>query len=226
MNELFAYKVEKFGAPANAEPFDAAAALQWRNKLPNGLLELWQEYGIGMWANGKFQFCRPDRYDSIVETIFQGDHQFQPSRTHLFGFGAFGDLLLWNEDLQNIAISLPYLRGSADVSEPDFKAYDQNVAISSTLTRIEADTSLTLFENTSSAPPIFNKCRRRFGELEPGECYGLFPALALGGSTDINSVKRVKALEHFSILAQLGPVRLVDYSGGSTRYIRNLGAQG
>ena len=226
MNEDFEYLVKKNGPQAHSQPFDERDATFWAGRLPSGLIEFWRAFGVGTWAGGKFQFCRPDRYAEIVRIVLADDSDFNAEQTHLFGFGAFGDLLLWNEKRQRLSINLPYLEATADATQANWKAIDPNIACTSTLVRVGRDDQFTLFENTDSAAPLFKKCAQRLGEPEPGECYGLFPALALGGSTDINSVKRVKALEHFSILAQLGPVRLVDYSGGSTRYIRNLGAQG
>lgn len=57
-----------------------------------------------------------------------------------------------------------------------------------------------------------------------GECYGFFPALEIGGVSLVENTRKVKALEHFTFLAQLGPVRLFDYSSGRQQFVRELGA--
>jgi hypothetical protein len=51
----------------------------------------------------------------------------------------------------------------------------------------------------------------RHGALEPGEIYGFFPALQLGGTYADENLRRVRSAKHFAILAQLErfkPIRL------------------
>jgi hypothetical protein len=69
-----------------------------------------------------------------------------------------------------------------------------------------------MYDNSAKSALMFKKCIKRLGKLKHGECYGLVLALALGGSADLDSVRRVKALEHFTFLAQLGQVDLVDFN--------------
>ncbi len=226
MNEDFAYLVETLGPPAGAPPVAATALRQWDGRLPSGLLELWAEYGRGSWAKGKFQLCDPDDFADLVATLLQGDPEFAPAETHLVGYGAFGDLVLWHETREDLQISLPYLRGTASCVAADWQRSDANVALSAPLMEIGEPGAFTLFEGEKTATPMFARCAKQHGALAPGECYGLFPALALGGICSTDGVKRVKAREHFALLAQLGPVRLVEYQPDTIRFIRELGRRG
>lgn len=70
-----------------------------------------------------------------------------------------------------------------------------------------------------SCLPCKVDCQRHLGE-----CYGFFPALEIGGVSLVENTRKVKALEHFTFLAQLGPVRLFDYSSGRQQFVRELGA--
>lgn len=224
MNEDFAYVIEKLGPLQQATKIAPAATRKWMGRLPSGLLELWVEYGVGSWDRCKFQLCDPDDYAGVVDMMLQGDAEFSPEQTHLVGFGAFGDLVLWHETRENLEISLPYLRGSAACYRDGWKPSDANVAITNPLLHVREKEAYTLFSG-EKATPMFSQCARQHGRLAMGECYGLFPALALGGTSDPKNVKRVKAREHFALLAQLGPIQLVDYrSSGGMRVIRQLGA--
>lgn len=224
MNEDFAYVIEKLGPPQQARKIDPAAAQKWAGRLPSGLLELWVDHGIGSWDRCRFQLCDPDDYAGVVDTMLHDDAEFSSVQTHLIGFGAFGDLVLWHETRENLEISLPYLRGSAVCHRPGWKPSDANVAITNPLLHIREKEAYTLFSG-DKATPIFSQCVKQHGRLAMGECYGLFPALALGGTSDPKNVKRVNAREHFALLAQLGPIRLVDYrSRGGVSVIRELGA--
>ena len=55
---------------------------------------------------------------------------------------------------------------------------------------------------------FFAAAAAKHGKLEPGEAYGFFPALQLGGAYRIENLRRVRAAEHFAILAQLEPFKL------------------
>ena len=64
------------------------------------------------------------------------------------------------------------------------------------------------FEHTENSKPLFTRALRKCGALEFGECYGFFPALGLGGLGVLSELRRVRALEHFAIIAQLEPIEL------------------
>jgi hypothetical protein len=195
-----------------------------RNRLPSGLFDFWHEVGVGSWLGGKFQFCSPNQYRAIVDLIFKGDPQFQASRTHLYGYTAFGELWLWNEDYQRVEINLPRLWAVSPVTSHDWTPRDPDRALLAPLSRLERGATADWREDTDAAPLLFERVRQALGELEPGECYGFAPALQLGGVATLEAAQRLPALEHFAILAQLGPIALVDHSGPDQRFVRALGA--
>jgi hypothetical protein len=224
MNQSFQQMINKYGEPQNAIALDAKDIQILISHIPPFLLDLWKVYGIGMWADGKFQFCNPLDYSGVVQLLLKNDPQFLPHQTYLYGFSAFGDLLLWNETYQRLSIDLVYQTASAGCTRANWKPGDPNNAIIPTLMRIDDKDHLTLFENTPNAPPLFKKIVKALGRVSLGECYGMFPALPLGGTLQVSSFKRVKALEHFAFLAQLGPINLIDYAGGKSRTVRQLGS--
>ena len=122
MTSVFNALVDKYGAPTNAVSIAPAELDALAGRLPPELLEFWQKYGLGMWLNGKFQFCRPADYADIVEQIFEGDPDLLPPATHLVGFSAFGELLLWNEQHKRVLVDLVWL--TARVRAFDARAPD------------------------------------------------------------------------------------------------------
>jgi hypothetical protein len=70
-----------------------------------------------------------------------------------------------------------------------------------------------------SGEPMYDRCCELYGAPDSGECFGFFPALAIGGISGparrVENIKRVKALEHYALLAQL-----------DTFYLTKLGPQG
>ena len=52
--------------------------------------------------------------------------------------------------------------------------------------------------------PLFDRAAKALGPLAQDEMYGFEPALALGGKADLRNLRKVKAVEHLVMLAQLG----------------------
>jgi hypothetical protein len=56
-----------------------------------------------------------------------------------------------------------------------------------------------MFENAHQ----FLSALERLGYCAYDECYGYFPALALGGSEKVENLQKVKLREHLSLLFQM-----------------------
>jgi hypothetical protein len=223
VNDVFCYLVEKYGAPQKASPLSQSELVMLHDRLPSGLLDFWREFGAGSWLSGKFQFCSPAQYKSIVDLIFRDDPQFQASRTHLYGYTAFGELWLWNEDFQRLEVSLPRLWAASPVTSHDWTPRDPDRALLAPLSRLDRGATADWREDTDATPLMFERVRRALGELDLGECYGFIPTLQLGGAATLETVRRMPALEHFAALAQLGPIALFDYSETDQHFVRTLG---
>ena len=115
----------------------------------------------------------------------------------------------------NIALPNPHLTGGLP-----FQVFP---GLGQLLVMLDQDGAADWREDSGKAPLMFQKVRSALGEVALGECYGFVPALKLGGQAKVENVRRMSALEHFSILAQLGPVELFDYSDMSQKFVRHLG---
>ena len=213
---------KKFGPPEKAEKFDPAVAARLQERVPAGLIDFLREYGIGIWLKGRFQFCSCTEYDAICHEVLDGDSQFTPEESAIFGFTAFGKVYMWNHRHKIVLkVNLARMVASADSLNKTLR--DPELDISANLTFIDKDHT-DMFADTPSAPPMFAATLKRLGELDLGEVYGFVPALAIGGSAGITSVKKMKAREHLLMLAELDRARLMNYNDGRERFIRTLGS--
>lgn len=57
--------------------------------------------------------------------------------------------------------------------------------------------------------PLFDRALKMYGPLGPNEMYGFEPALALGGKPELANIRKVKAVEHLVLLAQLGERKIM-----------------
>jgi hypothetical protein len=53
---------------------------------------------------------------------------------------------------------------------------------------------------------LFEEALKKLGPLKPDEMYGFVPAIALGGPGTLNTLQKVKTIEHLTFLSQLSPL--------------------
>ena len=62
----FAEFIDDFGQPEISCPVSAATLNKSRGRLPDRLLEYWQEYGFCHFADGLFWLTNPEDYEDIL----------------------------------------------------------------------------------------------------------------------------------------------------------------
>lgn len=199
-------------APENAE--------KYKGHLPESIFHLWNKVGLGVFWDGYFQLCEPDKYRPVLRQAFGNDPDLDPDKTYPIGFSAFGEILAWNEDHRDVRIALV----DSFVSCRWLLAPKQNIDPNITLL-----TSLLLADGASQDPldengrPLFPSVRSRLGILERGQIYGFKPILALGGNRTADSLTVYDALPHMSILAQATQLKLMDLKQYPPKLVRMIG---
>ena len=93
LNANFAYCLKKFGLPMGGEAVPPEVLAAYGGRTPSSLRDFWKQCGVGLWLDGRFQLCRPDRYQPILDMILANDPHYPPAESTLLGFTAFGRLL-------------------------------------------------------------------------------------------------------------------------------------
>jgi hypothetical protein len=218
MNYVKPGLVWDFGVPQGGEA--AVDRERYRDKVPDLMIEFWQQNGTGIILDGYFQFCEPDRYASILKLVFGGDPDIHAEQTHVLGFGAFGTIIAWNEVHQDVTIDL--VKGQ--VSCPALvngKKYDPNLAVTSQLMLLDDP---TLDEYDAHARKLFKRARLKVGKLGVGQIYGFKPILALGGNRALANLSIYEALPHMAILAQAHEMQLMDNAPFPPQPVRMIGS--
>ncbi|QDH17382.1 GAD-like domain-containing protein [Swingsia samuiensis] len=199
--------IQEYGELKNQKKVSNEICNEYEEKLPNALIQFWREYGIGTWLEGKFQFCIPSDYADIIDILFEGDPDIHPKRTHIVGFSAFGDLLIWNEDLQSCEVNLPL--STMKIPKWNYsKLGVKNYFLKAPISGLVFDRWYNYPTDNKNYTSLFKEALDVIGEITLGECYGFFPALALGGAPALKHIKKVDAKVHFNMLAQMGPLRI------------------
>lgn len=201
MDVDFEYFLETMGPPIERRYVPPTSIERYRGKLPDQLLSYWEEHGWCGYADGLFWTVDPQEYEPALEAWI-GDTPFmEQDAYHIIARSAFGDLYFWGEKSGNsLGVFAP---GSFCIpSEPRVVAAE------------EIDFEMRVFFSSLSRKgndfeELFAPALKKLGRLKPDEMYGFVPALALGGTSTLNNLQKVKAVEHLVLLAQLEPLEVI-----------------
>lgn len=204
MDESFSYffRDKGFGPAIHPRSVSPEVVERFKGRLPDQLLQYWEQFGWAGYAQGLFWLVDPDEYEPVLEAWI-GDTSFMESDAYyVIARTAFGQLFLWGtKSGQSLKIDAPWgmIFPKDDSAEVAAGRSDQLVK------------SFIAFKKKSDLDfedyldkPMFERVLKRLGPLAADEMYGFEPALAIGGRAELKNVRRVRAVEHLVILAQLG----------------------
>jgi hypothetical protein len=77
--DMFAYMVRTLGEPKYASRMSPDEAARYADRVPPALTQFWMEHGRGAYFDGLYWICDLAPFDSLLELIFEGDPEFNPS---------------------------------------------------------------------------------------------------------------------------------------------------
>ena len=229
--DVLANMIRTLGEPEHASRITAEEGARYAGRVPPALIRFWLEHGRGAYFDGLYWICDPEPFDSVLELIFAGDPEFSPSDMTVIGYTAFGDLKLWHRHRRHVNVSLL----NCTVFNPPASSWHDARTGQPFSEDFSVSNHVTSFRYVflQEDRDFFAAAAAKHGKLEPGEVYGFFPALQLGGAYRIENLRRVRAAEHFAILAQLEPFKLTRltppdppaYPYGHVEPVRFIGKQ-
>lgn len=148
------------------------------------LAELWRTDGFARYAGGLFWTVDPREFVAAI-----ADWPAIPNEAVVFARDAFGDLFYLHAGevgMLDVRLGLTAKLGPS-----------AHIFVNSTVKTHN-------FQEAMLAAPLFARVRKRLGDLQADECYGMAPAMQLGGdSTAVKSYRRVKLREYLALCSQL-----------------------
>jgi hypothetical protein len=224
LHEDFACYARQHGAPLDAQVATQEQIDRLALTLPDSIVSFIKKYGFGSYFNKLYRMCDAEVFEDILALIFKADKDFSHKDCLIVGHSAFGFLWVWSKRHMLVRIDLPMgMIFSRELAPTSFK--DLMLAPRSTIDPNRIATGLLPVDKDEadypdvSGEPMYDRCRELYGTPDSGECFGFFPALAIRGISSparrVENIQRVKALEHYALLAQL-----------DTFYLTKLGPQG
>ncbi len=234
MNKNFQFLAEELGDPYERVPFSEHELDYCADRVPPALVEFLAYSGHAIYLDGGVTVCPPSEFASILALVFKADPDLSHKDCTLVSYGAFGELAVWSQRHGLVFVNLiegkvssprlapsefpPSLMPKPRSSPPD----PNNVSAGTVLTD---EDSYDFLDFTGDL--MLKRCIAAHGALALGECYGFFPALALAGLESpfrrVENIRRVRALEHFAILAQMQPFYLTKFGPGGVTRVRQIG---
>ncbi|WP_244446718.1 GAD-like domain-containing protein [Neorhizobium galegae] len=234
LDSFFEDTIAEIGPPQRCIPMTPEQENRLSKQLPASFMAFLLQYGFGDYFDRKVQYCDPAEFSPILALVFAGDPDFSHRDCFVVGYSAFGRLICWSQRHDQFEIDLVDLRmTSRKLAPTQFilppgtikreRSTDPNVLARSLLVSDQRDYE----EFDAQDQPMFARCRAMHGDLERNECYGYFPAIATVGLDSpvrrVENIRRVAALEHFAILAQLGTFHLMRLERGQYTAVRPIG---
>jgi hypothetical protein len=175
--------IKTHGPAAKCRPATESSIVTYREKLPEPLIAQWEDSGWCAYGGGLIWLADPDQLKATVMEWLGAESNAIP-----FARSAFGHIFLWDQEC-------------AHMLDPQYGTIGKFV------NKIEVVFNYVLrskqYLDDVLDIKLFRKASKKLGQLEYDECYGFEPAIALGGPGTLDTLRKVKLLEHLSILAQL-----------------------
>lgn len=160
---------------------------KYRNKVPEIMIDFWNEYGIATSLNGYLKSINPDNLTTFMGSTFVLGEDCIP--LFVTGFGDVITLTKFNGEY-NVIYIVKYKDGYAQAmlgaNRFFFKLLDDSYFLSK---YFELD--------------LYKKAVDSVGELEYSECFTFVPLLALGASKDIKFLEKGGIAEYLMLITQL-----------------------
>ena len=193
---------EGFSPIVSSMPADEKIITYFSGKLPDRLLDYWKEYGFAGFAEGLFRVVNPNDYQDIVEKWLAKTPAWGREKYYVVARSAFGELYVRGDRSDSTTIIDPHLNniipGDATEHEIEKEEWERAIGIF-----FMFKSKKRVDYKDRNEKPLFQRCLKKYGMLEHDEMYTFSTALALGGTADINNIKKVKILEQLSMLCDL-----------------------
>lgn len=166
----------------------------FNGRIPEELIWIWRNMGLGIYDDGYFQIIRPDEYEFIFQYV---DKLLEP--TIPWGITALGDILCWEG---NIGWTIAPDEGNR-VLVINVRNCESHVitGFAGTLNNFIGEIFFLEKKDYFNAKPYL-QIKDKLPRLEYGQCYGYVPALALGGSRSIKNLQVVDAKSYIDTIGQ------------------------
>lgn len=164
-------------------PAPTIALEKYSALLPSELLEHWRNFGWCAYGDGLIWIIDPDDLADVLDDWLGPGHGAIP-----FCRTAFADVFVWHqESVKSLAVQFG-----------KFDEVMQSIAVF-----FDGPLCSDWYVNDMLQRKLFRQALKRLGPLQYDQCYAFEPVLALGGTGEVDTTRKVKLREYLGILSQI-----------------------
>ena len=196
------YFFENFGMPFASTPVSVETLAKYRGKLPDRLLEYWQEFGFCGFKDGIFWLTNPEDYEDILAEWLPED-ELEKQSHYVIARSGFGDLFVWNSELgyEYEISSLWRWILKIDIHFSDWirdGRADEVIDIFIGSNRYEE-----LDTQDNDGNPLFQRCVELWGPLAENEMFTFAPYPFINNSMTLDAIRKADLFINFDIIRQM-----------------------
>ena len=196
------YFFENFGMPFASTPVSVETLAKYRGKLPDRLLEYWQEFGFCGFKDGIFWLTNPEDYEDIL-TEWLPEDELKKKKHYVIARSGFGDLFVWNSELgyEYEISSLWRWILKIDIHFSDWirdGRADEVIDIFIGSNRYEE-----LDTQDNDGNPLFQRCVELWGPLAENEMFTFAPYHFINNSMTLDAIRKADLFINFDIIRQM-----------------------
>ena len=176
---------------------DSSLLEKYKILVPNGLLELWENYGFGFYGNGFLQMINPDDYHEVLcgWLLRKPDPERIPIMITAFGTIIYYRMLVRDSENHHIlADDIAYIEPNYSTS--DVYSWSLHDFFDDFICDHENLQQMFYYEN-------FEDAKAKYGDLKINNMYCFKLAFTLGGNEDINEMMQGSAQVQLDLLLQI-----------------------
>lgn len=203
---LIVQAIESHGPLLDAVSVPNVVAGQYEKNIPDLVLDIWDNFGVGDLDEGRLRLCVPRSLQGVVDSLFDGD-PYLGGDTYALAYGAFGDLVLWNTRHQMVYVNMQL--ASVDVPsliDPARRVPDDEAAFEGLLQRHP----LIMDAFDANGDMMFEAAQKRFDALPPLHIYGMYPPAPVNEAFALDNHKVVEVDEWLALKVAETTFRLDD----------------
>ena len=176
-----------YGIGTDCRSISSTALSKYSQLVPDFLVQYWRDVGCCAYGNGLIWVIDPDDLVDVLDDWLGPNHGAIP-----FCRSAFADIFVWSE-------------GAVKSLATQFGKFDEIMARIDTF--FDGPLCSDWYINDMLQKKLFHKAVKKLGALRYDECYAFEPVLALGGSGEIETIRKVKIREYLGVLSQIVEVQ-------------------
>ncbi|MEP4198651.1 MAG: GAD-like domain-containing protein [Aliishimia sp.] len=208
--QAIARALKEHGPLTNTQPVSEDVIRMYEGRVPNALLDVWDNYGIGDLGEGRLRLCMPGALRSAAQSLFRGDPEFT-SDVHIVAYGAFGDLVIWSERHQFVFVSMVLSSVEAPILFNEGLRVSDDQAVINDLLLLHPQAMDT---TDDAGQPMFADALEKYDKLPLMHIYGMQPAASFGRPINVANLAVVEAEDWLQEKLAGSTFSLDDVAGG------------